>query len=218
MKKIFTTALLALLGAGAFAQTSQGTVSVSGSVGFRNESSKTDGTLILGKTISRSSNFSPSTGYFLRDGLELGIGLGLSQSTYTQKYKDNDGESKSRTQAISFSPYVRKYIALTEQLQLHGTGYISADYGNSKFRDRRESSYKETSTSSGYGLGFYPGVTYFATPKLGFTATFGTFSYSRGKSTSKDNQNQNTPYISNSFKADLSPSSIGIGIGYFIAR
>lgn len=168
------------------------------------------------ESISRSFHLFPSVGYFVQDGLELGLGAGLNQSI--SKYKQDSGESRSRTQSISFRPYVRKYIALTDQLQLHGTGYVTADIGNSKFKDIRESSYEERSTSSGYGLGFSPGLTYFATPKLGFTATFGAFSYSRSKSTPKNNPHQTSPHISNSFAANLSPSSINIGIGYFIAR
>lgn len=218
MKKIFTTAMLALLSAGAYAQTSQGTVSVQGSMSFGSATSKTEDSLILNKTISRGINLYPSVNYFLRDGLAVGISLGLSQDTYTNMYQQDEEESKSKSQTVSFSPYVRKYIALTEQLHLHGTGYISVDFGNRKYKDRLESSYKETSTSSGYAIGFYPGITYFATSKLGFTATFGNFSYSREKSTPKNNQYQSSSSTSKSLQADLSPRSISIGIGYFIAR
>jgi hypothetical protein len=216
MKKIFTTALVALLGTGAFAQISQGTVSVQGSVNFGGSGSKYVNSPANTESISRSIHLFPSVGYFVQDGLELGLGLGLNQGM--SKYKQDSGESRSKTQSISFSPYIRKYITLTDQLQLHGTGYVTGNIGNSKYKDLHGSSYEETSTSSGYGLGFSPGLTYFATPKLGLTATFGAFSYSRSKNTPKNNPHQSSPYSSSSFTADLTPSSINIGIGYFIAR
>jgi hypothetical protein len=216
MKRIFTTAMLALLGAGAFAQTSQGTIAASGSVTLGNSSSKYDNSSTNSENISRSFCFSPSIGYFVQEGLELGVGTGFYQGI--NRYKHESEESKSRSQSINFSPYARKYIALTEQLQLHGTGYVTAGFGNNKSQDYQESSYKETSTSSRYGIGFYPGLTYFATPKLGLTATFGTFSYSRSKTTPKNDPHETKPYTSNSFTADLSPNNIGIGFSYFIAR
>jgi hypothetical protein len=216
MKKIFTTALLALIGAGAFAQTAQGTVSVQGSASFWGSGSKYDTSPTNSKSISRSIHLFPSVGYFVQEGLEMGLGLGLNQSI--SKYSQDSGESKFKSQSISFRPYARKYISLTEQLQLHGTGYLTGDIGNSKIKDIQESSYQESSTSNSYGIGFYPGLTYFASPKLGFTATFGAFSYSRSKNTQKNNPHQTSPHINSSFTADLSPNSINIGIGYFIAR
>ncbi|MDX5418544.1 MAG: outer membrane beta-barrel protein [Hymenobacteraceae bacterium] len=220
MKKIFTTALMVMLGAGAYAQTapqiSQGNMVVSGSANLGNYSTDYDNSPTNSKDITRSFRFNPSMGYFLQDGLEMGVSLGLYQGLTI--YKRDSVESRSRSQNISFSPYVRQYIALTEQLQLHGTVYISASIGNSKYQQYEKSSYKETNTSKSYGIGFYPGLTYFASPKLGFTATFGDFSYSRSKSTPKNNPHQTSPHTSNSFTANLSPSSINIGIGYFIAR
>lgn len=217
MKKIFTTALLAMLGAGAFAQTSQGTVSVSGSVSFRNESGKDLQSTMGARSTNRSIGIHPSVGYFTGDGLELGIGLGLSQSAYINKWDDEDERSVSKYHNISLSPYLRKYVALTEQLQLHGTGYISVGVGNQTSKGTDDDSAEVVSTSTNYGIGIYPGLTYFATPKLGITATFGRLSYARSKTEPKKDGYGN-PGDSNTFTADLSPSSISIGIGYYIAR
>ncbi|WP_018479164.1 outer membrane beta-barrel protein [Pontibacter roseus] len=217
MKRIFTTALLALLGTSAFAQTSQGTIAVSGSVSLRHEVSKALEDTSGGKNGYRGINLNPHVGYFVQNGLELGVGLGLSRST--NMYKWDDGKSYIRSNEISLRPYARKYVALTEQLQLHGTGYLSVGLGNRTSKGNEEGASAEVfATSYTYGIGFYPGLTYFATPKLGFTASFGALSYSRGKETPKDDRQYVYPTDSHSFAVDLSTSSVSIGIGYYLTR
>jgi hypothetical protein len=107
-------------------------------------------------------------------------------------------------------------MALTEQLYLHGTGFAGVGFGNSKSKGFGDSSAKVRSTSNSYSIGISPGLTYFATPRLGFTATFGSLSYTGSKTTLKGIEGP--PSITNSFTAELSPSSVSIGFGYFIAR
>ncbi|SIT74441.1 outer membrane beta-barrel protein [Pontibacter indicus] len=216
MKKIFTTAMLALLCAGAYAQTSQGTISVKGAVNFKNENRKVTDSEYGELHSSRSVNLRPTVGYFLKDGLELGVGLGYDRST--SKYKWDDGENYTRFNDISLIPYVRKYVAITEQLQLHGTGYVSFGLGKQTSKNSPESSPDVTSTSTDLGIGIYPGLTYFATPKLGITATFGSLSYSRRKHKPKEDAYRTYSTTYDTFSANLSPSSVSIGIGYFIAR
>lgn len=208
--------MLALLGAGAYAQTSQGTVSVQGAVNFRNENRKVADSELGEMYSTRSVNLRPTVGYFLNDGLELGVGLGFSRST--SRYKWGEGENYTRFNDISLLPYFRKYVAITEQLQLHGTGYISFGLGNQTSKNSQDSSSKVTSTSTDLGIGIYPGLTYFATPKLGITATFGSLSYSRRKHKPKEDANHTYSTTYNTFSANLSPSSVSIGVGYFIAR
>ncbi|WP_299701569.1 outer membrane beta-barrel protein [uncultured Pontibacter sp.] len=216
MRKIFTTALLAMLGASAFAQTSQGTVSVQGSVGFRNENRNETNVDYRDLHSSRSINLNPSVGYFLNAGLELGAGLGLEHNAY--RYKWDEGESYSRYNSISLRPYARKYVAITEQLQLHGTGFVSLGLGNQKSGSNGDSSSEVISKSTTLGIGIYPGLTYFVTPKLGFTARFGSLSFTRLRNKPGEGAYNPTPTTYNTFNADLSPTSVGIGIGYFIAR
>jgi hypothetical protein len=216
MKKIFTTTLLAMLGAGAFAQTSQGTVSVQGSVSLRNEIRKELVDTLGNRNSYGSININPSVGYFVKDGLELGVGLGLYR--YTNTYKWSDGKNYSRSNEISLRPYIRKYVAITEHLQLHGTGYVSFGLGNETSKSNEDSSPKVRSTFTDLSIGIYPGLTYFATPKLGITATFGSLSYSSRRNKPREDTYHTNPVTYNTFTANLSPSSVSIGIGYFIAR
>ncbi|WP_181163625.1 outer membrane beta-barrel protein [Pontibacter mangrovi] len=69
MKKLLAAAVFTLLGTGAFAQTSQGTVKLSGSLGF-NSTSRDDNI----NQKSNSFNIGPSIGYFIKDNLAVGMG------------------------------------------------------------------------------------------------------------------------------------------------
>lgn len=220
MKKIFTTAMLALLGTWAYAQTSlqttQGSLVVSGSVSFINDASENPYSDPERKNVDRFINLNPSIGYFIKDGLEIGTGLGLRYQSSISK--TDETKHTNRTKTISLSPYVRKYIPLFEQLQLHGTAYASYGIGNQTGKNDQSSSSVVVSTHNSLGIGVYPGLTYFATPRLGFTAVFGNISYNRSKEKAKEDQPYDWSRNSNSFNANFSPSSIGIGFNYFIAR
>lgn len=214
MKKTLAAAVLALLSTGAIAQTTQGTVAVGGSVGFGTKTRNDEPHTRDVKNIYRSFLINPSVGYFVRDGLELGVSVGLSQSSYKQKNVENANYGSNNN--LDLDVYARKYMALTGQLYLHGTGLAGVGFGNSKSKGFGDSSAKVRSTSNSYSIGISPGLTYFATPRLGFTATFGSLSFTSSKTTPK--VIVESPSIINSFTADLSPGSVSIGFGYFIAR
>lgn len=215
MKKSVFTVFFALLGAGAFAQTSQGTMAVSGSVNFRNETIRNHSSIPTEhKVTNRAINLQPSIGYFVKDKLEVGLGIGLNR--YSYKLEQEDDDTSGRNLNVSLNPYIRKYVALTDQLLLHGTGYATVGFGNSKIRNTADNTEEITQTSDNFGFGIYPGLTYFATPKIGFTASFGSLSFSRTKEKPNDSaQAERTTYR---YDANLHPSSISIGFGYFIAR
>lgn len=214
-KKLVATICLSLIGAGAFAQTSEGSLAVAGSMNLRKETIRNHNSLpgehkIVGRTI----NLNPAVGYFVKDGLEMGVGIGLSQYAAKTEYEENVNFSRNNT--ISLRPYARKYVALTEQLQLHGTGYAMVGYGNSKIKNTADNSSEVTHTSNVLGIGLYPGLTYFATPKLGFTATFGALSFERRREKPKDSMQ--SVRTTETFLANFHPSSVSVGFGYFIAR
>ncbi len=220
MKKIFTTAMLVMLGTSVYAQTApptaQGSRVVSGSVYFNSGASENTTDSSEDKSIFRSINLYPSAGYFMKDGLEIGATVGLMHQSNISKTEEI--KHTTRTKTISLSPYVRKYIPLLEQLHLHGTAYASFGIGNTSSKNNQGSSSVVVSTHNSVGIGAYPGLTYFATPRLGFTATFGNLSYERSREKAKEAQSSNWSRNSNSFRADFSPSSIGIGFSYFISR
>ncbi|QCR21572.1 outer membrane beta-barrel protein [Pontibacter sp. SGAir0037] len=213
MKTLFTTALLALLGTGVFAQTSQGTFAVSGSVSYYNSNGNTSSLPTTISDTNRNLALRPSVGYFISDGTEAGISVGITSSLRKTIY--DTGENISKNNSVTLGVYLRKYVALTEQLSLHGTGYISAGLGKTRYSNT-SSADELTQNTNNYAIGLYPGLTYFATPKLGLTASFGNISFSR-QSTKLLYENDDRS-VSSKFDANLSFSSFGIGLSYFIAR
>lgn len=153
----------------------------------------------------------------LRDGLEMGMGIGLHNSLSKSKW--DEGESRSKSQALYLSPYIRKYVQLTDFLLFHGTGYTSVGFGRNLENGQQDEDYRLTSRSNSFRVGVYPGLTYLATPKLGITATFGNLSYEVSNRTHLAYQHQREhAYRDKGFHANLSPSSLGLGINYFINR
>jgi hypothetical protein len=222
MRKLFTTAALSLLCLGAFAQEgptqiSQGTVVLSGSVQFNQSYYKPDQNPSNSRSINQSLYLSPSVGFMLRDGLELGMGIGLHNSLSKSTW--DEGEARSKSQALYLSPYIRKYVQLTDFLLLHGTGYTSVGFGRNLENGEQDEDYRLTSRSNSLRVGVYPGLTYLATPKLGITATFGNLSYEVRKSTNLASRHQSEhAYTDKGFYANLSPGSLSLGINYFINR
>ncbi|WP_242917543.1 hypothetical protein [Pontibacter liquoris] len=197
------------------AQTTTGTKVIAGSVSLRTETIKNNnGVASENSILNRTINLNPSVGYFVKDGLLIGIGVGLSQ--YASKLKQEEGHTISTNNSISFRPYIQKYFTITDNLLLHATGYASVGIGNGKYQGLNTSSNQVISTSRSVGLGLYPGLTYFATPKLGLTATFGSLAYTGTQEKPKDTQQSTRTY--NTFTANLSPNSISVGVGYYLAR
>ena len=210
MKKFALIGLLVLLGTGAFAQTSAGNISLGGSIGFstssRDElSSENKGTMF---------SINPSIGYFVKDGLELGLNTQLTFGSYTMKSEGTVSQVKSKNFGYAIGPYLRKYISITEKLHFTAAGGLG--YQNSSVKNP-DLDKELISTTSGYYITATPGLTYFATPKLGFTATIGNIGYT----TTTLTEEQSTPkseVTSKQFNFDLTPATATLGIRYFINR
>lgn len=112
MKKLVVTASFTLLGAGAFAQTSAGTMVVSGSVGLSGEGYETQLNGGQANNVNNTSFYvSPSIGTFYRDGLEVGIRPGFS--FYRNSYGYEGEESIRKNYIVSLSPYKEIYYRKT---------------------------------------------------------------------------------------------------------
>lgn len=210
MKKLFLSGLLALLGTGAFAQTSAGTISLGGSLSLYS------GSMDEQTSERKTSAFSiaPSLGYFVKDGLELGISTRLSFGTNTSKAEGASEEFKTKDFGFAVGPYLTKYIPITEKLHFTASGGAGYNSTRKKNPDLAE---ELINTTSGYYISAGPGLTYFATPKLGFSASIGNIGYN--SYTATDEQAQPKRETTNStFNVDFSPATASLGIRYFITR
>lgn len=60
-----------------------------------------------------SYNFSPSCGYFVANGLALGVSVGISGNKYTEE----ESKDVTRISTISASPYARYYFSVGKKVQ-----------------------------------------------------------------------------------------------------
>src|SRR5687768_4346243 len=88
MKKLLATAIFAFLGAGTFAQTSQGTIVASGSVGFSKTTQDSDESQAI-KINTSYFNITPSIGYMIWNGLEVGALIGYAYNSHEQVSDDD---------------------------------------------------------------------------------------------------------------------------------
>ena len=179
MKKLLTAAVFALLGTGAFAQTSQGTVVVTGNLSlstFTSESTLND--TISNKSRGTAFRMGPSLGFILGNNFELGAALGYTHSTINNIYFNSEGdrhELKTKANGYAISPYLKKYFMLSEQFAL--TGQLST--GLSIYKRKPDASADFQSKSTSFNVALAPGITYFPSDKLGISAGFGGLQYNQ---------------------------------------
>jgi hypothetical protein len=211
MKKLFTVAILGLLSTGAFAQTTQGTKVISGSVGISVYSNHLSNGDI--KYSNSFIQFYPTMGYLLKDNLEAGVSLGYlhSKSKFSEDGESSDYKRITTGNVYSFSPYLKKYIPLSEKFALSGSLSAGLRIGKEKDEFTTDHSTITEEKSNGYFASFIPGVSYFISEKIGLTASFGNVGYS--KITTED-ENSGDKTTLKSFGFDLRSSTFGFGFSY----
>ncbi|WP_276496407.1 outer membrane beta-barrel protein [Pontibacter litorisediminis] len=215
MKKLLAAAVFALLGSGAFAQTSPGTVVVTGSLRFSTQTSESERNDTLSqKSLGTAFGVGPSVGYLLGNNFELGAGLGFSRSTTTNTNFNSTGdrsETKTKTNAFTVNPYLKKYFMLSEQFAL--TGQLSAGLGCYK-RENDANAVSQQKTSF-FNAALAPGITYFPTDKLGISAGLGGLRYDQ---TLKKTQASDSPVKTYSGLSIDFEDALYFSLSYFINR
>lgn len=104
-KNLFTLIFIIMMAASAHAQTGKGKFMTGGSIGvnFGNTKAQYDGTKLY-ETKQFNVLLEPHVGYFVSDGLALGLGIGLSNNT--EKYDDNNKDIQN---TLLVSPFARYY-------------------------------------------------------------------------------------------------------------
>ena len=234
------------------AQTTKGTVAFTGSLGYSKYNSKTDqknnaipfAEFEPPKNIQSSLTLSPSIGYFLKDNLEIGASM-----FYRYSKSDNISHSIIHTDGIrridrqynslhdtkekGFGIYARKYKFLTEKLAMYGTlsvghrkSTLNSVYSSttSDFKDYSDTNTKHTMFSAVLS----PGITFFASQKIGLNANLGAIAYNRDKreetSTYRESD-QLQPLIQrsgshtfNSLVISLSTLHLNFGLTYYLGK
>jgi hypothetical protein len=167
MKKPIITMIFCLLGAVALAQTTKGTISLGGAIGVQSiKEEVSDDEFGIDGTINTTTIFiSPSAGFFLADGMELGLDLSFSSAKEKLDPDDGDSQDGSTLNETALGPYF-KYYLFTSNERFAFTLNASLLFGFSKesfpdefeIDDRKGSSLQFTVS---------PGFSYFFTDKIG---------------------------------------------------
>ncbi|AKD05180.1 outer membrane beta-barrel protein [Pontibacter korlensis] len=204
---------ISLLGTASLAQTSQGTVVVSGGLSLNTFKSETTESDTLSHQASGTAfRIGPSVGFMLGNNFELGAALGYSHSTTTNKNFNREGDSnetKERSKAFSISPYLKKYFMLSEQFAL--TGQFSAALSIHKRQFNADSKLPSTF----FHAALAPGITYFPSEKLGVSASLGGLRYEQ---TSKKMEAGGTPIKTLSGFIVSFEDALYFSLSYYINR
>lgn len=158
------------------AQISSGSMMFGGSLGADITLEKTTKSTAVGASDVKMPghtdwNFSPTFGYFISDGLAVGVNLSVG-SSFVKMVTTND---KKTTEHISqslmgFGLFARKYMAVNEKVYLHGQ--IGFNYASGSYTDRDTDGADklkdgDKNTTTSLGINITPGLTYFVAPSWG---------------------------------------------------
>jgi len=232
MKKVNILTLVFIFAAivSGFAQTSAGTLFFGGGLGFGASNSKTTasgGGTTTTKDGPKSSQFSivPGVGYFIADKLAVGLDLSFSTSSNKTPYDGINSQpgdyNKTSGTVISFTPYVRQYLMLSDNFGFTGTFGVGVGFGSSKREEKRGST---TTTTDGpktttLEVGITPGIVFFPTNKVGLEANFGFVGFSSETTKSKSGNNElKLTDTSFGFGANSIQPTFSLGFRYYLAK
>lgn len=235
MKKIAILCATALITLSAQAQTTKGTVALTGRFGYTQQKAEPD--KHNGKDFYNLDDYTdtiaPAIGLFVKDNLEIGASVYLtrrkseSQST-NLNYR---GEDFAEGNEKGFNIYAKRYKFLKERIAVHGT--LSTGFGNTEnthyFTNRDQLRVYQSGDSydkvSEFSVALSPGLTFFPSDKVGVSANLGALRYSRRdieevhkRSMYSYMEHKETAYISNTMELDFSSLHLNFGIAYFFGK
>lgn len=195
MRKLIMLSIFGLLSSVAMAQTTAGNMMIGG--GFRISSSTQE----TAADDLKSSQFgvSPSFGYFLSDGLALGVNVGFDSYKYTNDDKQT---------IFSFGPFVRYYKFIADD-KFAFIGTAGVNFGSGKYDPDAGN---ETKTSS-MNVYVSPGFAYFFSPKWSLDFQLQGISFN-SSDPNKDGDNDKNK----SFTFGASSFSPSLGFRYFLGN
>ncbi|MEJ8757279.1 outer membrane beta-barrel protein [Pontibacter sp. H259] len=212
MKKLLAIAIFSIVSTSAFAQTSQGSIAISGAFGI-SKTTQDNAAEINQFTV----NIAPSVGYFVRDGLEVGAAVGFSHTAADQLTYDSSGFGtfKTTTNTFSFVPYITKYFLLSEKVAFTGHAFAGISAGTGKISFDSDFSPNADLKLSGVQIGVSPGLSFFPTEKIGISARFGSLGYTEFSMKPEGGTDSSK---SSTFGLDLNASTLALGFSYYINR
>ncbi len=147
--------------------TSQGNFLMGATMGFSAASStitqdEGNGDVATENPTSTQFNIAPSIGYFMVDGLAMGIGLDY---TFNQVSRQNEDTNKDSD--ILFGPFARYYLPMGEDMAF----FLEANFGFGNSSDDREiAGTRQNISTNIFAAGLGPGFTIFSSNAVGIEA------------------------------------------------
>lgn len=188
MKKLLIVSVIACcLFGNVQAQISQGSFLLGG--GISHESTKTE---FDGEEIGDESSFSfgPSVGYFVTDGIAVGLNVSIANEKFTEEDFDF-GTFEIESSAISVGPFVRFYkVSSNDNFAFFAQGALSFVSGNVKQSYDGDS---EKTEFKGVDVAISPGFAYFFSERWSAELSFRGIAYtSLTPDTDEDDLKQTT--------------------------
>jgi outer membrane protein len=200
MKKVLLVfSLLVASLAVANAQTTQGTISLGGSMGVTNTKDEDDGE----DTRTSEFRFQPSAGYFVIDNLMVGLGL----SVVTGKEDDGFG-GDDKYSSFLVGPFARYYI-FTSNEKFAFFGEVGTLFGS--FKDKPDG--QDETKAGTFNLYVSPGFSYFFNEHWGLDLAFQGISFSSFDPDKDEDDDKST-----TFNFGVSSFNPSIGIRYYIGN
>lgn len=220
MKTYFIILGLCLVTATGFAQTF-GKAVVTGSFHFASYSGSTqqesfdDVYFKQGDSKNTSLGIQPGFAFFVKD--KLAIGGTFSYNYYQNKSSFYDKDTYQKRHTVSVGPLARYYIPVSNRIAFFCQASLTYVTGKENRKDLTNISTVTVSSGdlSGGAFKIYPGLTFFATPKLGIELTFGDLGYETEK---LDSDHDSLDKRDTSFGANFDFTNLGIGISLYLGR
>jgi hypothetical protein len=156
-------------------------------------------------------NFGPAYSYFIADNIDIGVALNFTSITETNSPNDFGSPLKYHDYQATAIVYARKYFLLKNKFGIRTGPYISYEKATANFTYPSDENFNDNNSNShSINAGLKLEMVYYASKKLGFSATLANLQYTHTVSGGGYQLNQN----SDSFSFNSGTSAIYISMFY----
>ncbi|MEI7596388.1 MAG: outer membrane beta-barrel protein [Bacteroidota bacterium] len=223
MKKITLIFAAMLIVLAATSQTEKGKMQLGAALNIDNSSQSNADNSYKSDDNNFAFRFSPNFEYFLKE--NLSVGLKVNFNFFNNQTNYNSGQNTSRiinSTSYSIGVFGKKYSKISDKLYLTLYGGVNYSYSVEKIKmTTSDTNYifsqynpaKQEIQRNSMSFSIVPGLTYFLTPKLGISTSFGSLYYTYNISENKSLPFENHDNYQN-LGLNLNMSSFNFGISY----
>jgi hypothetical protein len=189
-----------------FAQSNQGRITLSGSIGFESSTEKTDPA--SSEITFTSITLMPEFGYYISDAIKIGLGIGYNATTNENKPLAGN-TAKWETNMLIINPFARFYVQASDRVDLFLQANLA--YGTGGY-EQSPSINKGDITSLNIFL--TPGIEFMISQKIALDFSIGRIGYF--STTVTPDGTPKVEMLTNSFNFNFNLTDVHLGINIFI--